>query len=71
MQDAIAASYRSAIADAAAARDLPPRRRRQELARLRRELRRIRLRDYFPPPEREQAQQAVDELATLVEESVA
>ena len=29
------------------------------------------LRDYFPPPEREQAQQAVDELAALVEEPVA
>ena len=38
--------------------------------RLRRELRRIRARDYFPPPERELAQRALDELAVLVEEPV-
>jgi hypothetical protein len=37
---------------------------------LRRELRRIRARDYFPPPERELAQQAVDAFAALVEEPV-
>jgi hypothetical protein len=37
---------------------------------LRRELRRIRARDHFPPPQRELAQQAVDELAALVEEPV-
>src|SRR6266511_5468785 len=35
-----------------------------------RKLRRIRARDYFPPPERELAQQAVDALAALVEEPV-
>jgi len=34
-------------------------------------LRRIRARDYFPPPERELAQQAVEELAVVVEEAVA
>jgi hypothetical protein len=33
-------------------------------------VRRIRARDYFPPPERERAQRAVEELATLVEECV-
>jgi hypothetical protein len=71
MQEAVAASYRTVIADATAARELPPREKRRSLARLRRELRRIRLRDYFPPGVREQAQRAVDELATLVEESVA
>jgi hypothetical protein len=73
MQEAVATAYRAVIADAAAARGAAPRRRRQSLARLRRELRRIRLRDYFPPPEREQAQRAVDELAAVVEqeESVA
>jgi hypothetical protein len=38
---------------------------------LRRELRRIRARDYFPPPERERAERAVEELATLVVETVA
>jgi hypothetical protein len=37
---------------------------------LRRELRRIRSRDYFPPRERELAQQAVEELVALVEEPV-
>ena len=35
------------------------------LARLRRELRRIRRRDYFPPPEQESARQAVEALAGL------
>jgi hypothetical protein len=33
-------------------------------------LRRILARDYFPPPERESAQQALIELAALVEEPV-
>ena len=41
------------------------------LARLRRELRRIRSRDYFPPPERELAQRAVESLATSLEEAAA
>jgi len=42
------------------------------VARLRRELRRISQRDYFPPPERELARQAVDSLAlhSVVAESV-
>jgi hypothetical protein len=47
-----------------------PVQRRRTLARLRRELRRIKARDYFPPPERELAQQAVDDLAAVAEESV-
>src|SRR6266536_1790837 len=55
---------------AAATRAEVPGRRRRTLGRLRRELRRIRARDYFPPSEREQAQQAVAELAALVEEPV-
>jgi hypothetical protein len=59
------------IADAEPARDEPAGRRRRTLARLRRELRRIKSRDYFPPPERERAEQAVEALATLVEERVA
>jgi hypothetical protein len=66
MQEAVALSYRAVVADAAAAHELAPRRRRQSLARLRRELHRIRLRDFFPPPERELAQEAVDELAAVV-----
>src|SRR6266508_3812668 len=68
MAEAVAADYRALVAEAAAAREEPPGRRRRTLARLRRELRRIRARDYFPPPERELAQRAVDGLAALVEE---
>jgi hypothetical protein len=70
MADAVAVEYRALIEDVAAARadrSGPPRR---TLGRLRRELHRIRARDYFPPPERELARQAVDELASSVEEPV-
>ena len=70
MAAAVATDYRAVIAETTAAREQPTGRRRRTLARLRRELRRIRARDYFPPPERELAQQALDELATLVEEPV-
>jgi hypothetical protein len=70
MGGAVAAEYRALIAAAVAARKEAPGRRRRTLGRLRRELRRIRARDYFPPPERERAQQAVDELGALVEEPV-
>jgi len=70
MAKAVAADYRALIDDAAAARSERAGRRRRTLGRLRRELRRIRARDYFPPAERELAQQAVDELAALVEEPV-
>jgi len=71
MRDSAAAAYRAVIDDAAKTHSLPPRQRRQSLARLRRELRRIRSRDHFPPPEREPAHQAVEELAALVEEPAA
>jgi hypothetical protein len=70
MAEAVAAEYRVVIDAAAAARAERSGRRRRTLGRLRRELRRIRARDYFPPPERELGQQAVDELASLVEEPV-
>jgi hypothetical protein len=70
MAEAVAADYRSLLADAEAARREAPGSRRRTLARLRRELRRIRARDYFPPLERELAQQALAELAELVEEPV-
>jgi hypothetical protein len=68
MAEAVAAEYGALIDDARAARAERSGQRRRTLGRLRRELRRIRARDYFPPPERELAQQAVDELAALVEE---
>jgi hypothetical protein len=71
MAGLVAADYRRLLADVVAARAEPAGQRRRTLARLRRELRRIRERDYFPPPERELAQQAVEELAALVEEPVA
>jgi hypothetical protein len=71
MAELVVADYRTVIADAEAARHEPHGQRRRTLGRLRRELRRIRARDYFPPPERELAQQSVEELAGLVEEAVA
>jgi hypothetical protein len=61
MADVIAAEYRglAAAADAAAAGGPV---KGQTVARLRRELRRISQRDYFPPAEREQARRAVESL---------
>ncbi|HYZ76486.1 MAG TPA: Chromate resistance protein ChrB [Gaiellaceae bacterium] len=70
MAEAVATEYRALIEHAAAARAEQAGQRRRTLGRLRRQLRRIRARDYFPPPERELAQRAVDELALLVEEPV-
>jgi hypothetical protein len=71
MAGAVALGYRRLIESAEAAADEPDGRRKRTLARLRRELRRMHARDYFPPREREQAQQAVERLAALVEEPVA
>ena len=67
MSDAVAADYRAVLqaANAAAAGDAAARRR--TLQRLRRTLHAIAGRDYFPPPEREDARRAVDELAQTVE----
>lgn len=65
----IAAEYQAITAEADEARSLQPAGRRRSLGRLRRKLRRIGRRDYFPPPEREVAARAVEELAALVEES--
>src|SRR5438093_2238077 len=70
MAEAVGHAYQALIADATAAREESHGRRRT-LGRLRRELRRIRARDYFPPPERELAQHAVEEIAALIEEPVA
>jgi hypothetical protein len=67
MAHAVADEYQ-VVADAAAeAGRAPPPARRRTLARLRRELRRIAQRDYFPSPERETARAAVDALADHVE----
>ena len=68
----ISADYRNLIAEAerCATEELGGQQKRT-LARLRRELRRIHARDYFPPPERETAQQAVEALAARIGEPVA
>jgi hypothetical protein len=71
MARAITEDYLRVIADALAAHGGPVGQRRRTLARLRRELRRIRSRDYFPPPERAQAQRAVEDLIVLVDEAAA
>ena len=71
MAEVVANDYRNVLADVAAAHAEPQGQRRRTLARLRRELRRVKARDYFPLPERELAQRAVEELASAVEEPVA
>ena len=63
MAAAVATDYQAMMQAAQAARSLPPGPRRRTVGRLRRELRRIGLRDHFPPPERDQARVAVAELA--------
>lgn len=69
MADAIATEYRAVIAQAAAVTSADVADRRRTLARLRRELHRIGLRDHFPPIERDQARGAVRALGELVEAS--
>jgi hypothetical protein len=70
MAETVAGEYRALIEQATIAREQLAGQRRRTLKRLRRELRRIRARDYFPPPERELAQVALEELVALVEEPV-
>jgi hypothetical protein len=67
LAEAVAVDYRRVIAEAQGVGDLEDAVRRRTLARLRRELRRIRQRDYFPPLEAEQARAAVESLATAAE----
>jgi hypothetical protein len=70
MARGIVDQYRQVAREArAAARGRAPSRR--TLLRLRRELGRIRRRDYFPPPEREDAHRAVEALAADIEEAAA
>ena len=68
MTDAVVADYQAVIDAAQAARVGDANRRRRASTRLRRALDRIESRDFFPPPERRQAERAVSELASLVEE---
>lgn len=67
MRDAVAAEYEAVIADARAALAAPAGQRKRSVARLRRELRRIRRRDYFQADSRERAVAALQELAGSVE----
>ena len=67
MTQAIAEEYRAVIAEAVEAQAGEPTQRRRAFTRLRRSSRRIRERDYFPPPEREQARAAVEALAADIE----
>jgi hypothetical protein len=67
LQEATAGDYRQLIDEASVARGLDCAARRRTLLRLRRELRRIRLRDHFPPPEAEEARRSLEELGQLVE----
>ena len=71
MQAAVAADYREVVEQARGAGSGPAGQRKRTLGRLRRELRRIRRRDYFPPPERERAAAAVEALADSLERAAA
>ena len=65
MQSGIAEQYRNVIEQARQAARAEGNRR--TLGRLRRELGRIERRDYFPPPERQRARVAVEELAAAID----
>jgi hypothetical protein len=67
MQAAVGNEYSQVAKEARAALAMPSGPRKRTLGRLRRELRRIRRRDYFPAPEREHATAAVDALAGSLE----
>ena len=69
MSAAVAAEYATVIAVAGAAVDGSMAHRRRTVAKLRRELRRIRARDFFHPPEADLAGAAVEDLAAVVEAS--
>jgi hypothetical protein len=72
MATAVAADYRLVAADAEEAlAAVDGTSRRRTLGRLRRELRRVAARDFFPPPERETARYAVERLAASTEADVA
>jgi hypothetical protein len=63
MQAAVTEDYRRVVDEARAALDQPVGVRKRTAGRLRRELRRIARRDYFPPAEREAAASMVQALA--------
>lgn len=63
----VAADYRTVVEAAESAGRGDPAKRRRTVLRLRKTLDRIRARDYFPPPERREAERAVADLAAAVE----
>jgi nitroimidazol reductase NimA-like FMN-containing flavoprotein (pyridoxamine 5'-phosphate oxidase superfamily) len=67
LSQAAAAEYQAVIAEARVAALDDEAHRLRTLTRLRRELRRIADRDYFPPPERNEAREAVEALAMSTE----
>ena len=71
LQTAIAGQYQAIAAEARKASAEPAGRHRRTLSRLRRELRRVKRRDYFPPSERADAERAVEALAIRLEELAA
>jgi hypothetical protein len=68
MQLAVAAEYLELAEAARAALKAEGGSRKRRLAKLRRDLRRIRRRDYFPPVEREEARAAIEAVAGSLEE---
>src|SRR4051794_32768990 len=71
MEAAIADEYAEVAAEARAAMGTAGGARKRTLARLRRELRRIRRRDYFPSAGRDAATAAVESLADSIEQAAA
>lgn len=63
----VAEAYRAVITEAEEAVSVGDGTAKRTLGRLRRELRRVGQRDFFPPPERDLAHAAVEALATLME----
>ncbi|HEV2371976.1 MAG TPA: Chromate resistance protein ChrB [Streptosporangiaceae bacterium] len=71
MTASVAAEYENVIAEAVAARAADDATRRRAVTRLRRELRRIATRDYFPTPQRDTARTAVENLAAARDTALA
>ena len=67
MAEGVTADYRRLVDEASAVLGQPEGTRRRTLARLRRELRRIRSRDYFPTGAGDRARAAVESLAVSLE----
>lgn len=68
MREAVSAEYRELIALAEVAEATPSKR---AFGKLRRHLRKVKRRDYFPPPEREQAEVAVEAVAAALHQVLA